>query len=58
MIRQPEFVNADLVEVIRAMITKKKAQDLLDKVKFEEIEEEKCVQMLHVGSYDSVTCKV
>jgi hypothetical protein len=53
MIRQPEFVDADLFEKILAMTKKKKPHDLLDKVLFEEIEEGKCVQMLHVGSYDS-----
>ena len=53
MIRQPDFVNADLVERIRAMTKEKKSQDLLDNVKFEDIKEGKCVQMLHLGSYDN-----
>lgn len=53
MIRQPEFVNADLVERIRTMTNEKKPQDLLNKVVFEEIKEGKCIQMLHLGSYDN-----
>lgn len=60
MIRQPDFVNADLVERIRTMTKEKKPQDLLDNVKFEDVKEGKCVQMLHLGSYDNepVTFKI
>ena len=53
MIRQPDFVTIDLVERIRTMSKEKKALDLLDNVVFEEIQEGKCVQMLHLGSYDN-----
>lgn len=53
MIRQPDFVTTDLVEQIRSITKEKKPQDLLDKVVFEEIEEGKCIQMLHFGSYDN-----
>lgn len=60
MIRQPDFVNADLVERIRTMTKEKKPQNLLDDVICEDITEGKCVQMLHLGSYDneSVTFKI
>ena len=51
MIRQPDFVTAELVEKIIALTMEKKPQDLLDRVKFEEITDGKCVQMLHTGSY-------
>lgn len=50
MIRQPDFVDSDLVEKIRK---EKKPQELLDKVIFEEIEEGRSIQMLHLGSYDN-----
>jgi hypothetical protein len=53
MIRQPDFVSAYLVEKIRTMTMKKKPQDLLENVVFEEIKEGKCIQMLHLGSYDN-----
>lgn len=53
MIRQPEFVDFGLVERIRAITKEKKPQDLLDKVVFEKINEGKCIQMLHLGSYDN-----
>ncbi len=52
MIRQPGFVTTDLVDKIRAMTKEKKPHTLLDSVLFEEIEDGKCIQMLHLGSYD------
>jgi len=52
MIRQPEFVTEDFAEKMIEITTKKKPNSLLDKVKFEEIEEGNCVQMMHLGSYD------
>lgn len=52
MIRQPYFVSEELVEKVRLITKSKKPQALLDKVVFEEITEGKCIQMLHLGSYD------
>ncbi len=51
MIRQPDFVTTKLVDEIRTIIKEKKQQDIFDNVIFEEIEEGKCVQSLHLGSY-------
>ncbi len=53
MIRQPNFVNIKFVEQIRNITKVNKPHELLDKVIFEEIQEEKCIQMLHLGSYDN-----
>ena len=53
MIRQPDFVNTDLFEKVLAITKEKKPQGLFDKVLFEEIKEGKCIQMLHLGSYDN-----
>lgn len=53
MIRQPDFVTSEIVETVRSMTKEKKPQDLLDKVVFEEITEGRCIQMLHLGSYDN-----
>ena len=53
MIRQPEFVTHEFAEQIFEITKKKKPHKLLEEVKYETIEEGKCVQMLHVGSYDS-----
>ena len=53
MIRQPNFVTAAYAADTIERVKKKKPHPLLEKVVFEEIEEGECIQMLHVGSYDS-----
>ncbi|MDD4604137.1 MAG: GyrI-like domain-containing protein [Bacteroidales bacterium] len=53
MIRQPEFVTDEIANEMIFRTKKKKPHELLDKVKFEIIEEKTCVQMLHHGSYDN-----
>lgn len=53
MIRQPDFVSDDYAIETIERVKKKKPHKLLEKVKFETIEEGTCVQMLHLGSYDS-----
>ena len=53
MIRQPDFVNEEIVENAIENIKNKKPYTLLDKVKFEIIDEGMCVQSLHIGSYDN-----
>ncbi len=52
MIRQPDFVTADFFDEMLALTKKKKPHTLQDKLKFEEIEDGPCVQMLHLGPYD------
>lgn len=52
MIRQPDFVDETYAKFIIEEVKKNKPNALLNVVKFEEIEEGKVVQMLHVGSYD------
>ncbi|MBD0401542.1 GyrI-like domain-containing protein [Flammeovirga sp. EKP202] len=53
MIRQPEFINQDFFDQILEMTKKKKPHPLLDKVRFEKISDGRCIQMLHIGSYDN-----
>jgi hypothetical protein len=53
MIRQPEFVTEEFAQDTISRVKKSKPHELLDKVKFELIEEGNCVQMMHAGSYDS-----
>ncbi|MCF7912082.1 MAG: GyrI-like domain-containing protein [Candidatus Cloacimonetes bacterium] len=53
MIRQPDFVTAEFARYIIDKIKVKKPHDLLDKVRFSTLQEGKCVQMMHLGSYDS-----
>ena len=52
MMRQPDFVNTEFAKEALERTKIKKSHNLLEQVKFETIEEGKCVQMLHVGSYD------
>ncbi|MBP2642570.1 MAG: hypothetical protein H6Q67_457 [Firmicutes bacterium] len=52
MIRQPEFLTAELFERFLTETKKKKPNLYLDKIKFGTISEGLCCQMLHIGSYD------
>jgi hypothetical protein len=52
MIRQPDFVSQEFFEQMLDLTRKKKPNELLDKIKLRKITDGKCVQMLHVGSYD------
>ncbi len=53
MIRQPDFVTKELFREALERTKKKKPHELLDKVKLGNIEDGKCVQMMHLGSYDN-----
>lgn len=55
MIRQPDFVTKEYFVGLIKLLKEKKPHKLLDQVKFEEIEEGLCIQMLHLGSYDDET---
>lgn len=52
MIRQPEFVTSEVVEAIRPDVLRKKKSPRTGDVRFESLTEGKCVQMMHIGSYD------
>ena len=53
MIRQPEFLTEELFARFLLEARKKKPNDYVDKIYWEEYEEGLCCQMLHVGSYDA-----
>jgi hypothetical protein len=54
MIRQPNFVDEELAKkAVELAAGKKNPSPLFEEVKFEEIEDGLCVQMLHIGSYDN-----
>ena len=53
MIRQPDFVTTAYASDIIEHVKNKKKHPLLDKVRFETIEDGNSVQMLHLGSYDN-----
>lgn len=52
MIRQPDFVDKALFEEILSVAESKK-NPILKHVNFESLSEGLCVQMLHIGSFDS-----
>ena len=52
MIRQPDFVTEEIVEMAMEIVKKKKYHPLLEKVEFESLKDGLSVQMLHVGPYD------
>lgn len=53
MIRQPEFVTEEIAKAALGSVEKKRKHPMLSHVSFGNIEEGLCVQMLHIGSYDS-----
>ncbi|MDR7871342.1 MAG: GyrI-like domain-containing protein [Tissierellaceae bacterium] len=53
MIRQPDFVTKEIVQRAFENVTKKKPHKYLEDVKFDSIEDGLCVQMLHVGPFDT-----
>ncbi len=52
MIRQPEFVSDKYFSEILELTKKKKPHPLLEKIRFEKIKDGKCIQAMHLGSYD------
>ncbi len=53
MIRQPDFVTAEFAEKAKEWAKKKKPDLDIDKLSFREISDGKCIQMMHLGSYDN-----
>ena len=53
MIRQPDFVTTEYANEAMERTKKKTPNPFLDRVQFTELEEGKCVQMMHFGSYDN-----
>lgn len=53
MIRQPEFVTEEFAEQAKEWALKKKASPLIEKLEFNPFADGKCIQMLHLGSYDN-----
>lgn len=53
MIRQPDFLTEKMASIYIENAFKKKKNPLIQEVSFKVYPEEKCVQMLHLGPYDS-----
>lgn len=52
MIRQPDFLTEKWFERFLENAKKKKTNPFLENVRFEQVEEGLCCQMLHLGSFD------
>jgi hypothetical protein len=52
MIRQPDFVIREFFEEVVSTAARQKPEVQFGQVSFETIAEGRCIQMLHVGSYD------
>ncbi len=52
MIRQPDFVSEEFFAETIELSKKKKPHPLLEDIRFTKIEDGKCIQMMHVGSFD------
>jgi hypothetical protein len=53
MILQPDFVNAEVFEAAKTALAKKKPGLETAKARLETLAEGLCVQVMHIGSYDS-----
>jgi hypothetical protein len=53
MIRQPDFVNAEVFEAAKTALVKKKPALETAGARLETLTEGLCVQVMHIGSYDS-----
>lgn len=53
MIKQPDFITKKMFEAAYEEVGKKKPNALLKEVVFEAIAEHECVQVLHLGTFDS-----
>ncbi|HYF75138.1 MAG TPA: GyrI-like domain-containing protein [Candidatus Nitrosocosmicus sp.] len=53
MIRQPDFVTDEVAKAALESVKKKDKSPMVERVRFESLEEGLCVQMLHSGHYDS-----
>lgn len=52
MLRQPDWITQEMFETAVAAVMKKDPNELLNELAFETIEDGKCLQILHLGSFD------
>lgn len=53
MIRQPEFVTAETIQYAMETVKAKNKVQHIDEVKFESLTDGLCLQMLHIGPYET-----
>ena len=52
MIRQPDFITTEMVRAALERVKVKKPNPLYEEIFFDMIHDGKCVEILHIGSYD------
>lgn len=52
MIRQPDFITKAIFDEMILFVQNKKPNELLNQIELRKIKDGKCIQMLHIGSYD------
>lgn len=53
LIRMPDFVTSEIFKTAQEEVFKKKGVALINEIKFETIDEKKCVQIMHIGPYST-----
>ena len=53
MIRQPDFITTEMVQSALEKVRIKKPNPLYEEIFFDTICDGKCIEMLHIGSYDN-----
>ena len=53
MIRQPDFITAEMVRAALERVEIKKPNRLYEEIFFDAVQDGKCVEILHTGSYDA-----
>ena len=53
LIRMPEFVTKEMMLSVQPEVSKKKKNDLIQEISFEEISGGRCVQIMHIGPYST-----
>ncbi len=52
MIRQPDFITESMAGEALEAVKKKKPNPLYEEIRFDTMQDGKCIQILHLGSYD------
>lgn len=52
MIRQPDFICEDMVNVALERVKVKKPNPLFNEISFDTMQDGKCVEILHIGAFD------
>ncbi len=52
MIRQPDFITESMVYAALEIVKKKKTNPLYENIRFDTIQDGKCIEILHIGAFD------